>query len=89
LSVNVIAPVRVPVAAGAKVTEIVQLAFAATLDPQVFVCEKSPEPAMPLMERGTVPVLLKVTSCAALVVPTVLLANDRLLEDKLTTGKAA
>jgi len=38
LSVSVIAPVRVPEAVGVKVTEIVQLAFAARLAPQVFVC---------------------------------------------------
>ena len=38
LSVSVIAPVSVPEAVGLKVTEIVQLAFAAKLVLQVFVC---------------------------------------------------
>lgn len=37
LSVTVSVPVRVPVAVGVKVTEIVQLAPAATLVPQVLV----------------------------------------------------
>ena len=38
LSVSVIAPVSVPATVGLKVTEIVQLAFAAKPVPQVFVC---------------------------------------------------
>jgi hypothetical protein len=41
LSVRVIAAVRVPLAAGVKVTLIVQLAPAATLDPQLLVWAKS------------------------------------------------
>ena len=38
LSVSVIAPVSVPAPVGLNVTEIVQLAFSARLDPQVLVC---------------------------------------------------
>ena len=38
LSVMVIAPVRVPVAVGVKVTLMVQLPAAATNVPQVLVC---------------------------------------------------
>src|SRR5256712_666884 len=47
LSVMVIAPVRVPVAVGVKVTLMVQLAPAATEVPQVLVCAKSPLATMP------------------------------------------
>src|SRR5580692_5654348 len=42
LSVIVIAPLRVPVTVGVKVTLIAQFAPAATLVPQVFVWLKSP-----------------------------------------------
>jgi hypothetical protein len=68
--------VRLPVAVGLKVTLIVQFAPAATLAPQVFVCEKSPlfVPVMaipePLKVRVALPVFVKVTLCAELLVPT-------------------
>ena len=62
LSVNVIAPVSVPAAVGVKVTEMVQLALAAKLEPQVLVWAKLPEAAMPLIESAPVPVLVKVTA---------------------------
>ncbi len=66
--------VRVPLAAGVKVTLIVQLALALTLEPQVFVSAKSPMlvPVMLMLVMVSVafPVLLKVTTCATLVVPT-------------------
>ena len=61
LLVNVIAPVSAPAAVGVKVTEMVQLALAARLDPQVLVSAKLPEAAMPLIEREAVPVFFKVT----------------------------
>jgi hypothetical protein len=61
LSVNVIAPVSVPAAVGVKVTEMVQLALAARLDPQVLVSAKLPEAAMPLIDREAAPVFFKVT----------------------------
>jgi hypothetical protein len=61
LSVNVIAPVSVPAAVGVKVTEMVQLALTARLDPQVLVSAKLPEAAMPLIDRAAVPVFVKVT----------------------------
>ena len=64
--------VRVPVAAGVKVTLIVQLAPAASELPQVFIWAKSPALApvteMPLIVRAALPVLLRVTVRAALVV---------------------
>lgn len=64
-----------PMAAGAKVTVIVQLPPAATELPQVFVWPKSP-PFVPVtatlvMPKLAFPVLVKVTIWAALVVPTV------------------
>jgi hypothetical protein len=63
-------PLLVPAAVGLKVTEIVQLAPAPTVIPQVLVCEKSPLAAMLEMLSVAVPVLLRLTDCAALVVPT-------------------
>ena len=61
LSVMVTAPVLVPVAVGLKVTLRVQLALAATLEPQVLVWEKSPLTVMLVMLRVALPVLLRVT----------------------------
>lgn len=67
---------RAPVALGLKMTVMVQLALAATLAPQVFVCEKSPlfVPVMvmpdPLKDNVAFPVLVSVTLWDALLVPT-------------------
>jgi hypothetical protein len=61
LSVMVRAPVLVPPAVGLKVTLRVQLAPVATLEPQVFVWEKSPLTVMLLMLRVALPVFLRVT----------------------------
>jgi hypothetical protein len=61
LSVMVTAPVLVPVAVGLKVTLRVQLALAATPEPQVLVWEKSPRTVMLVMLRVAFPVLLSVT----------------------------
>ena len=65
LSVRARAAVRDPLAAGLKVTLIVHLAPAATLDPQLLVCEKSLEPVpvipMLVMLKAALPVLLRVT----------------------------
>src|SRR5437667_426111 len=70
LSVMVIAPVRVPVAVGVKVTLMAQLAPAATDVPQVLVCMKSPLATMLVTLSAAVPVLVSVTVCTALVVLT-------------------
>src|SRR5437764_15173523 len=80
----VIAPVRVPVAVGVKVTLMAQLAPAATDVPQVLVCMKSPLATMLVTLSATFPVLFSVTVCAALVVPSSWLANVRLVEERLT-----
>jgi hypothetical protein len=61
LSVMVTAPVLVPVAVGLKVTLRVQLAPAATLEPQVLVWEKSPLALMLVIVRLAFPVFLSVT----------------------------
>ena len=73
MSVMVTAPVRVPVVVGVKSTLIAQLAPAATEDPHVPepAKAKSPPIVRPLIVSVAFPVLLSVTACAALVVPTV------------------
>ena len=53
-------PVLVPAAVGLKVTLRVQLAPAATLEPQVLVWEKSPLTVMLVMLRAALPVSLRV-----------------------------
>ncbi len=88
LSLMFMVAVRVPVACGVNVTEIVHLALLATLLPQVLVSAKSP---------GSVPVnvtsvklravgssLVKVTFLAALVVPTVVEAKVSVVGVQLT-----
>jgi len=61
---------RLPCAVGLKVTLMVQLAPATTLDPQLLVCEKSvglvPEIVMLVMVREPFPVFVSVTGLAAL-----------------------
>ena len=52
LSVTVMDPVRAPVAVGVKVTLMAQDAPAATEEPQVLVCAKSPVAATPLRVSG-------------------------------------
>jgi hypothetical protein len=70
LSVMVIDPVRVPAAVGVKVTEIVQLALAATLAPQSFDSAKSPLTAMLEMLKVSSWLFVKMTVFPGLVVPT-------------------
>jgi len=66
--------VRLPVALGVNVTLMVQLAFTASDVPQVFVCAKSPlfvpVTVMPEIPSAPVPLLVKVTVCAAAEAPT-------------------
>ena len=80
--------VRVPAAVGLNVRLIVQLPPAATELPQVFVSAKSPvlTPAMLMlvMLKLALPVLLRVTLCAGLVVPTFSLAKVRHEGERLT-----
>ena len=64
LSVRVTAAVRDPLAVGVKVTLIVQLVPAATLEPQLFVCAKSlgfvPVSVMLVRLKAALPVLFSV-----------------------------
>jgi len=62
-------PVLVPADTGLKVTEIVQLAPALTVVPQVLVWEKSPLVVMLETVSEALPVLVRVTVCAVLLVP--------------------
>jgi hypothetical protein len=90
LSATLTAAVKEPLAAGVKVTLIVQLPPAATLAPQLLLCAKSlgfaPVSAIPLILKAPLPVLLKVTVWAALVAPTAWLPKARLLADIATEG---
>lgn len=76
MSVTDTLALRVPVAVGVNVTEIVQLFFGAIELPQVLVCPKS-ELFVPVTTRLLIVMvapplaLLRVITCAALVVPTV------------------
>jgi hypothetical protein len=72
LSVTLSEAVRVPAAVGVKVTLIVQLAPAATLDPQVFVCAKSPGSVpvrLILRFSCELPAAVRTMGCDGLVVP--------------------
>jgi len=76
LSLMLRVAVRAPLAAGVKLTLMVQLAVAARvlgLSGQVFDCAKSaaftPFTTMPLIVSAAVPLFVSVIDCAALVVP--------------------
>jgi hypothetical protein len=86
LSVMVTAPVRAPPAVGVKVTEILQFAPAATLEPQVLDSAKSPDAAIEVMLKAARPELVSVTDCAELVEPVVCPANVRLVGVSVTPG---
>jgi hypothetical protein len=89
LSVTVRVPVRAPAAVGVKVTEIVQLAPAATLVPQLLVSAKSPDAAIELSVRAAWLELVSFTACAVLDVPVVCEAKVRLVGDSVAVGVAA
>src|ERR1051326_6707974 len=57
-------PLRCPKAVGVNVTWTKQLAFAASVAGQLFVCEKSPLIVKPLRFNGSPPKLVKVRFCA-------------------------
>jgi hypothetical protein len=71
-----------------KVTEIVQLTPALREVPQVLVWEKSPTVPMLEMASGAPPLLVSVTVCALLLVPTISAGKGSEVVDKLTTGAA-
>ena len=78
MSVTVRVPVSVPVAVGVKVTLIVQEPLTATLPAQLLLSPKLALATMLAMVIAPLPVLLSVTGCDALVVPTFWLLNVRL-----------
>jgi hypothetical protein len=82
----VTAPVLVPPAVGLKVTLMVQLAVAATLEPQVLVSEKSPLVEIPAMLRAAFPVLLSVTVWGLLLVPSGCAGKVKEVGERLTAG---
>ena len=79
-------PVLVPPATGLKVTEMVQLAPALTVVPQVLVWEKSPLAVTLEMVSEALPVSVRVTLCAALLVPDIWSGKVSEEDDKLTRG---
>ena len=86
MSLMVIEPFLLPPAVGEKVTLMTQFAPTPRLDPQVLICAKLPVTTILEMVNAAVPVLVTVTACDALVVPTGWLGKVRLVSDKLTTG---
>jgi len=87
LSLTVNIPVREPVAAGVKVTEIVQLAPAPNVpgeNGQVEVSPKLPVVEIPVIVRGTVWLFLRVTLFPALVMVITWLPKERVALDKVT-----
>lgn len=84
-------PLRVPVAEGLKVALIVQLAPAANDRPQLLDWAKLlplvPVIVMPVMPSAALPVLLSLTLCAELVVPTAWLPKEMLEPERLHTAR--
>ena len=85
--------VRAPATVGVKTALMVQLPPAATDEPQVLVCEKSPgsAPVIVMLEIDSVakPELKRVIPLGALLVPTIWLANVTLVVLKLTADAVA
>src|ERR1051326_102183 len=88
LLVTVSVPVRAPPADGWNVTLTVQDAPTAMLV-QLLVWLKSPVTDAPETVAELVPVLVTVTACAAVVVPTTVAANVRLAGLAPSTGPGA
>lgn len=79
-----------PVVVGAKWPWMVQLAPTARLDPQVLAKTKdeasAPVTAMLAMVRVAEPVLVMVTDCELLEVPTLVAAKETLVVERVTGG---
>lgn len=90
LSAMLNAAVRAPAVLGENATEMVQLPATATLAPQVFVWLKLlafvPVSAIEAIANEAVPVLVRVTVCAVLEVPTVCPAKVSAVTLKEATG---
>jgi hypothetical protein len=81
-------PVRVPAAAGVKVTAMLHGALTPKAAPQLFASEKSPDALMPLMFSVAFPVFVSVTLMAELLVPTAWFPKLTLTVDRLAIGAA-
>lgn len=88
----VTAALRLPTATGSKLTVIVQLPPAATEVPHVFVSGKSPGfvpvTATPVTLKAAFPLFVRVTDCAAVLVPTDWLPKLRVLAERPTPAEA-
>jgi hypothetical protein len=84
---------RAAATVGENVTLIVQFAPAASVEPQPFVCEKSPGfvPARLMLAilSVAVPVFVSTIACCGLEVPVFLAANARLVGENEATGDPA
>ena len=89
LSVMVMAPVRVPVAVGVKVTLSVQKPAGGMVPGQSLVWAKSPLATMPMMFKALALALLSRIFSTALVVPTAWGAKVRLDGVKTRRGTSA
>src|SRR5437899_1806610 len=76
----------IPVPVSDTMTEMVHVAAAATEAPQVLVWLKSPLAAIVVMVRAADPVLVSVTTCAALAVFNGWFPKVRIAGEKLTAG---
>jgi len=88
LSVTEILPSAPPETLGVNVTSMVQFAPAASVAPQVVVARKFVLATMFMIFSVPSPVLLRVTGCTLLFVPTTSCPNIRLLADNVTPGAA-
>ena len=88
LSVTVKVPVVIPMAMGLKVTAMLHEAPAATLDPQVLVCEKAPLALMLLMLSSAFPVFFSETVWGLLLVNTFCAGKVKEEGERLTAGPA-
>ncbi len=79
-------PVLLRAAVGVKLTLIVQFAPTARVVGQALVWVKSPRVTIPLMVRGSAPLLVSVTGLGELAVPMFWLAKVRLAGDSVTAG---
>lgn len=84
--VRVTAPEREPVVVGVKVTEMLQDALAAKVDPHVVVFAKSPVVTMLVMLSVAPPVFVSVSTCAALVLATTCGVNVSVVAESDTNG---
>lgn len=86
-------PLKLPVAEGVKVTAIVQLPPAASVEPHAVVSAKSlafvPVRVMPEMVSGALPPFVSVNVCAALVVSLVMLPKLAVAGVSAACGAAA